>query len=165
MKSWLGEGIRRRLESRKHQPQAQLFSDTPNSEVQPVAQAADEQPTEAPKDVTSREVPTLEAAKRDGTGSDSEPCLKASALLSAPSVPITASRRSDTAQALSAKPDVEQPPSWWWARFVGVRDTNRVSLQDTGRCVQLVVAELRGVVAPEITYQFQGDSVSLREIY
>jgi hypothetical protein len=31
--------------------------------------------------------------------------------------------------------------------------------------VQLVVAELRGVVAPEITYQFQGDSVSLREIY
>jgi len=66
---------------------------------------------------------------------------------SADSVPATASSLSDTASP-APKSNVDSQPSWWWARFVGVRDTNRVSLQDAQRCVKLVVAELRGVVAP-----------------
>jgi hypothetical protein len=61
---------------------------------------------------------------------------------SARRVPATASSLNDTATRETTL-RIDSQPSWWWARFVGVRDTNRVSLQDAERCVQLVVAELQ----------------------
>jgi hypothetical protein len=160
MESWLGERIRKRLEPRKYQLQAQAFSGASNGKVRPSAQGADEQPTEASKDV-------IASVETDSAGILMRQSTDKELGVSVVSVPITAARQSDTPAHAgpSTKTDVDQPPSWWWARFINVRDTNRVSLQDAERCVKLVVAELRGALAPEISYQFQGDSVSLRAIY
>jgi putative hemolysin len=81
------------------------------------------------------------------------------------SVPVTASSSSDTASQ-SPKPNVDSQPSWWWKKFFGVPDSICVSPLDAELCVRLVVGELLGLDRVlTINCEFEGDSVSLREMY
>ena len=84
---------------------------------------------------------------------------------SADSVPATASSLSDTASP-APKPNVDSQPSWWWKKFFGVSDSICVSPLDAELCVRLVVGELLGFDRVlTIDCEFEGDSVSLREMY
>ena len=149
-------GDKRERDSAAHSRENEVVGPSPPREVM---SADDEQPTAAPKDVTA-------SVETDSAGILMRQSTDKQLGVTVVSVPITIARRSDTAQAPSAKPDLEQPPSWWWKKFFGVRDSICVSPQDAELCVRLVVGELLG---PDrvltINCEFKGESVSLREMY
>jgi hypothetical protein len=108
-------------------------------------------PCEAPRmlgNVTSREVPTLEVAKRNGTGTGT----------------VTENGQpADSANTLEAPQTLK--PSAWWSKFIGP-STRVVSHQDALDCVRLVLTELWGEErAREDPIELEGQVVRLGVLY
>jgi hypothetical protein len=136
MESWLGDRIRKRLESRKDEIHLALNG----QENFCRAQDSDE-----------------EGSTPDGTPADSLPAVAKHSSGS--------SAEAESPANTLAVPQEDCRPAAWWPRFIGP-STREVSREDTLDCVRLVLTELWGEErAREAPIELEGETVRLSRLY